>query len=51
MGTVAVGAILVLIIGASIIHIVKKKKNGGGSCSCGCGGCSMSGICNGKKEK
>lgn len=44
LGTIAVLAVLGLIVGLVIANLVKKKKRGGG-CSCGCGDCPMSGKC------
>ena len=45
MGTVIVAVILVLIVGAVVFNMIKKKKEGKGGCSCGCGDCGMSDIC------
>lgn len=42
MGTIVVGAILVIVVGLIIRKMYKDKKNGKGSCggNCGkCGGC------------
>lgn len=49
LATVIITIILGAIAAAIVINHIKKKKNGQGGCSCGCGGCAMSEICN--KEK
>jgi len=43
IGTIAVLAVLGLIVGLVIANMVKKKKRGG--CGCGCTDCPMSGKC------
>lgn len=49
MGTVIVGAILVVICAAIIVSMVKKKKSGKSiGCSCGCSGCANEGVCHPK---
>ena len=50
MATFIVSAIIAVVFVLIIANEVKKRKNGGG-CSCGCSGCSMSGICHKKNEK
>ena len=46
-GTLAVSAILVIIVGLVIYKMIKDKKSGKSSCSCGgsCSGCGMAGNC------
>ena len=44
LGTIAVLAVLGMIVGLVIANMVKKKKRGGG-CGCGCANCAMSGKC------
>ncbi|MBQ6600146.1 MAG: FeoB-associated Cys-rich membrane protein [Clostridia bacterium] len=50
LGTIAVGAILAIILVAAFLKIRKDKKNGGG-CGCGCSGCPSAGMCHGSKEQ
>ena len=40
MGTIIVGAILVLAVGAAIYKMIKNKVDG--KCHCGCDSCSSS---------
>ena len=42
LGTIAVAAILVIILLAAFIKIRKDKKKG---CGCGCSGCPSAGAC------
>ena len=46
-GTLAVLAVLVIIVGLIIYKMIKDKKSGKSSCSCGgsCSGCGMAGSC------
>ena len=46
-GTLAVSAVLVIIVGLIIYKMIKDKKSGKTSCSCGgsCSGCGMAGSC------
>ena len=46
-GTLAVSAVLVIIVGLIIYKMIKDKKSGKSSCSCGgsCSGCGMAGSC------
>lgn len=50
MGTYIVGGILLVIVGAIISNMIKKKKNGQTSCGCGCSGCPSAGMCHSKKN-
>ena len=50
IGTISVGAVLLLIFGSIIFFMIKNKKAGKSSCSCGsCGSCPMSDKCHEKK--
>ena len=46
-GTLAVLAVLVIIVGLIIYKMIKDKRSGKSSCSCGgsCSGCGMAGSC------
>lgn len=48
MGTAIVLAIVIALVGGAVFSIVRRKRSGKGTCSCGCGGCSMSDICHKK---
>lgn len=50
LGTIAVGAILVIILIAAFLKIRKDKKNGGG-CGYGCSGCPSAGMCTQSENK
>ena len=43
--TIMVSLILILIVSASVRHMIKNKKAGKTSCGCGCSGCAMAGSC------
>ena len=49
LGTVAVGALVLLLIGSLAISLYRSKKragkSGGCGCGCGCSGCPMSAKC------
>ena len=45
IGTIAVGAAVILIVGLLILKLIKDKKSGKGGCSCGCSSCPMSKSC------
>jgi len=52
VGTIAVGALLIVIFGAIVMKLIKNKKEGKSSCGCGCSDCAMRGQCHpAKKEK
>ena len=40
MGTIIVGYVLAVIVGAIIVKMVRDKKSGKSACGCGCGGCT-----------
>ncbi len=46
--TIAVSAILILIIGGIIYKMVKDKRAGKSGCGCGCSGCALADKCNKK---
>lgn len=45
-GTIILSLILAVIVMASIISMVKKKKQGKTLCGCGCANCAIKGYCN-----
>ncbi|MGN0447631.1 MAG: FeoB-associated Cys-rich membrane protein [Acutalibacteraceae bacterium] len=51
IGTIAVLAVIVLIIGAIIFKMRKDKKEGKSSCGCGCSGCPNESFCKGTGKK
>ena len=55
LGTVLVGAVVLVIVGLLILSLVrgkiKNKRAGKCGCSCGCTGCPMNGSCGGTEEK
>ena len=55
LGTVLVGAVVLVIVGLLILSLVrgkiKNKRAGKCGCSCGCAGCPMNGSCGGTEEK
>ncbi|MBQ9550203.1 MAG: FeoB-associated Cys-rich membrane protein [Lachnospiraceae bacterium] len=49
LGTIIVGAILLVIIVSILYSTLKKSgKNGTGGCGCGCSSCPGSSMCHGK---
>ena len=55
LGTVLVGAVVLVIVGLLILSLVrgkiKNKKAGKCGCSCGCSGCPMKGSCGGDTDE
>ena len=51
IGTIAVLAVLALIVASIVIKMRKDKKQGKGSCGCGCGGCAMKDACPSHNKK
>ena len=49
--TILVLLAVVAIVGAIVGKMIRDKKKGKSSCSCGCGGCPMSGTCHGAQGK
>ena len=45
VGTVIIGAVLLIAVAVAVAVLVKNRKKGRGNCSCGCAGCPMSGNC------
>lgn len=54
LGTVLVGALVLVIVGLLILSLVRgrirNKRMGKCGCSCGCTGCPMKGECGGKGD-
>lgn len=51
-GTIAVLAVLAVIVGAIVICRVRARRQGKSTCGCGCEHCASRGICHiGEKEK
>ena len=50
IGTVVVGAILLLLCIYVFYVLIRNRRQGKTSCGCNCGGCPMSGTCH-KQEK
>ncbi len=48
--TIAVSAILILIIGGIVYKMVKDKRAGKSGCGCGCQNCALSDKCHGNKK-
>lgn len=49
LGTIAVSALLVLVVAAIIVKMIRDKKQGKHSCAHGCANCAMSGVCHKKQ--
>ena len=49
--TIAVSAVLLVLVGLIIFKMVKDKREGKSGCSCGCGcnGCALADKCNSTK--
>ena len=45
LGSFAVLAIVILIIGLVVFKLIRDKKRGKRSCGCGCGSCPMKNEC------
>ena len=50
-GTLAVGAVVALIVGFAVFRLVKDKLSGKSSCGCSCSSCPMAGKCHGEDEE
>ena len=48
-GSLVVGAILLAVVVAILVHLARQKKSGGGGCGCGCADCPSKGICHPEK--
>jgi hypothetical protein len=53
LGSFAVLAVLILIVGLVVFKLIRDKKRGKSSCSCGCGcgSCPMKDKCHPENEK
>ena len=51
MATIAVTAVLALLVAAVIAGMVRSRKKGGSSCGCGCAGCAMGSVCHSRKDR
>ena len=49
-GSLLVGAVLLAVVAAILVHLVRKKKSGDGGCGCGCAGCPGRGLCHPEKS-
>lgn len=50
-GTLLIGMILLLAVGAVIASMVRRRRQGKSSCGCNCAGCAMCGACHTAPEK
>ena len=50
IGSIAVLTVVIALLAFLGYSLIKSKRNGS-SCSCGCGGCPMSGKCPSKDKK
>lgn len=52
-GSLAVGAVLVLVVALVVVLLVRDKKKGKKTCSCGnaCAGCALAGQCHASKKE
>ena len=51
LGTLLIGAVLLLIVGLIVWRLRKNKKSGKSSCGCGCSGCAMREHCHPTENK
>ena len=51
MGTIIVGAVVVLVVALIIFNMRKDKKQGKTSCGCSCNGCPNSQFCHGGSKQ
>lgn len=49
--TLVIGAALLAVVAAVVIHLVRARRQGKSSCSCGCSGCPMSDRCHEHRPK
>ncbi len=45
IGTVAVAAVVLIVLGAIAYKLIRDKKQGKTTCSCGCSGCGLKDKC------
>ena len=48
LGTIAITAVLIVIVTSILVHEIRRKKRGKSSCGCGCEHCAMHGECHKK---
>ena len=48
--SIIIAAVIGVIFVAIIVREIRNKKKGKSTCSCGCGGCAMSGMCHSEKQ-
>ena len=48
-GSLLVGAVLLAVVAAILVHLIRKKKSGDGGCGRGCAGCPGRGLCHPEK--
>ena len=45
LGTIAITAVLIVIVASIIVYEIRQKKRGKNSCGCNCAHCAMHGAC------
>ena len=50
LGTILVGAAVLLAVVLILVKMWKDKKKGVSSCGCGCSSCAMAGTCHGNRK-
>ena len=45
LGTIAITAVLIVIVTSILVHEIRRKKRGKSSCGCSCGSCPMKNSC------
>ena len=48
IASIIICAALIVIVALLIYSMIRNKKKGRSSCSCGCSGCAMNGVCHAK---
>ena len=48
LGTIAITAVLIVIVTSILVHEIRRKKRGKSSCGCKCAHCPMAGSCHKK---
>ena len=51
LATIIIGALVFALLTFVTVRLIKNKRAGKSTCSCGCGGCAMQGVCHKKKEE
>lgn len=49
--TIAVAAVVLMMLAAVAVRLVQNKKNHKSSCGCNCSGCPINGSCHSKAGK